>query len=196
MVRKRLCIFLLALALTVSLAACKTNDPSPTEASTAGKETVITIVRGEGVYTVDTEKCTITFGEYTYGYKYEGTKSDYKATFTYPNGQTATWDNDIGSGYTWVDSTYTDSYHLLIALQNALFPQPPVTHVKSKIASSTWLSVLLIGIGALFVAFPEPMARGKFYWWVKNPEPSAFAIAVYVILGIFCILVGVLTLLN
>jgi len=190
---RKFSVLLLALLLVLSLVACKAEEPAATEESTI--YTVTSKWDGKS-YTVDTEKCTVTDGKYTYKYTFEGNASQYRIDFVYPNSQTAFWKQDggsgIGGGYTGGPGTpYADSYQLAEVLVKVLVQQDPSLNAQKGIGGSP-LFLLIILIGIVHLAFPEAMIRFEVTLWIKNAEPSDFAISATRAFGIFAIIVGVI----
>ena len=191
---RKFAVLLLALLLVLSLAACKAEEPAATEESA-----IYSVTRNEGIYTIDTGNCTISLGNYTYKYEFQGDTSAYVVTFLYPNGQSGTWKQNngsgIGIGYTGGFGTlYADSSQLAEVLVKVLVQQDPSLNAQKGIGGSP-LFLLIILIGIVHLAFPEAMIRFEVTLWIKNAEPSDFAISATRALGIFAILFGVIGLL-
>ena len=202
---QRVCVFLLILPLIFALAACKTEDPDPTEAPTTPENMTVYTATSKWdnvAYTVNKENCTVTDGKYTYFYEFEGNASDYKVTITYPDGKTDFWignQNGGSGGGIGFGADYADCSSLaeVIAMGAPKAPAPAVKPAPSKkpnfFAHYAYTATLFL-LGFLFLAFPEAMARRRIYFWAKDAEPSDFAIGFYRVLGAFCILVGVISL--
>lgn len=190
---KRAIAFLLLLPLIFALAACKTEDPSVTDPTES--QSIITLNRDGGIYTIDTEKCTITFWKHTYEYEFVGTASDYKVTIIYPDGQSYVVENG-GCNKPWNGGAYVYVFQLVDALKEALFPKTPEAPPQPSFFDRFGYGILLLALAALFLIFPETLASWKLYFWAKDAEPSEFAILFYRGLGVFCALVGVISLLS
>ena len=201
---QRICVFLLILSLIFALAACKAEDPAPTEAPTTPENMTVYTATSKWdnvTYTVNKENCTVTDGKYTYFYEFEGNASNYKVTITYPDGKTDFWigsPNGGSGGGIGFGTDYADCCFLaeVIAMGAPKAPAPTVKPEPSQepnfYAQFMYTAILFL-LGFLFLVFPEAMARRKIYFWAKNAEPSDFAIGFYRVLGAFCILVGVIS---
>ena len=206
---QRICVFLLILSLIFALAACKAEDPAPTEAPTTPENMTVYTVTDKyngTVYTVDKENGTISDGKYTYFYEFEGNASDYKVTITYPNGTTGSWhqERNHGTGFGFqgglgTDYTYCDNLAEAIAQGALKAPQPPeepkepIKFRGPRAFEQILGSLLLISLGIIFVTKPKEMARAKFSFWVRNAEPSDLAIWMYRIVGVWVTFAGVIT---
>ena len=178
---QRTCVFLLALLLIFALSACQKEDL-----------TVYTVTK-EGIsYTVDRENCTISDGKHTYRYTFEGNASTYNVTIHYPNGASYWWEGTNFGGYGGNSSGYDESLYasgeVLTEILEEKAPKPP------KSFAEILGGLIFLGFGILFAAKPEVFARRRVCLWVKNAEPSDFAISMYRISGVFMIIASVVLL--
>ena len=178
---QRICVFLLALLLIFALSACQKEEL-----------TVYTVTK-EGIsYTVDRENCTIADGKYTYRYTFEGNASTYNATITYPNGASYWWKGTDFGGYGGNSNGYDENLYtsgeVLTDILTEKAPKAP------KSFRNILGGLIFLCFGILFAAKPEVFARRRVYLWVKNAEPSDFAINMYRASGFLMVIVGVVML--
>ncbi len=197
---QRLCVFLLILPLIFALAACKAEDPTPTEAPTTPENMTVYTATGYwsgDSYTVDKEKCTITDGKYTYKYKLEGTDPNYRITVIYPNGHDGVWlcreNGGSGGGFTGgLGTDYADIADLAdVVVQGAPKAPKPVEPEKPKPRKPDGYYIaafFILILGILYTAAPRALHRARYWCVVTDPEPTAFAIIMNRVIGIVMIL--------
>lgn len=174
-------MLLLTLLLAISLAAC------------AAEELAVYTVTKDGVsYTVDREKNTISDGNFTYGFTFEGSADAYRATVTYPNGSSYWWKRDgfSGSGG-WSNDYHEDAYVSGEVLVEVLEEKAPKA---KKPAGNAFAAILFLAFGVFFVIKPRTVTYIRYSLWVKDAEPSEFAIFMCRIAGVLWVIVGIVML--
>ncbi len=175
---KKLCVLLLVLLLAVSLAACAAEDLA-----------VYTVTKDGVSYTVDREKNTISDGNFTYGFTFEGSADAYRATVTYPNGSSYWWKRDgfSGSGG-WSNDYREDAYVSGEVLVEVLEEKAPKA---KKPAGNAFAAILFLAFGVFFIIKPRTVTYIQTFLWVKDAEPSEFAIFMCRIAGVLLVIVGI-----
>ena len=146
-------------------------------------------------YVVNLENRTISDGQYTYHYTITSDSGCTKVTFTYPDGGTYFVEKRNGNafGYGGYNAElYTDGDVLWDILEQHLAANQITLTDKGKLTFEKLLAAFVLwGVGALQLAAPGFFAMLKVIWWVRDAEPSDFAIVMTRISGAICILVGI-----
>ena len=152
----------------------------------APEETVHTVTLNRNgidyAFTVDTENCTISDGQYTYTYTVNGDHT----TITYPNGARYYWTQNgmFGSGG-WDDhydpQTYTDG-DILMDVLSVNAPREKRGNVPA--------GIILILLGIFDAACPRCAWYLSYGWRFKNAEPSDTVLVVSRISGVVAIVIG------
>lgn len=159
-------------ALVLSLSACAKQK------ATASLEPYSTARNGT-VYSVtptDETTGTITDGTYTYSYRYASSASGYSVTFTYPDGETYTWEEDgnFSSGLTSPDfdsGKYPDGMTL-----DRVLKRSPSAKSEEKSTKSWGIILFLLFVGGINTACPQLTWYLDVGWKVKDAEPSEAAL--------------------
>lgn len=176
---KKITAVLLSLFLVFLLLGCDREK--------AIDNNIKTISKKGTVYTIDTAKCIIQDGHYTYSYSF-GTKSK---TIKYPDGQTYTWKelNGIVTGAVSTDfdySTHVDPMILLDVIEDAY-------QTNSKTTSgNAGIGILLLIIGIADAVFAEKVWFLNWGWRYKNTEPSKLVIGIYRCGGVIAAIIGII----
>ncbi len=174
---KKLILFLLILLL---LCSCAAEQPQP------GLDNGII---------VDTAKQTIYDGQYTYQYKVVGNE----ITITYPNGSFFT--KEFGSGFV-VGGGEVDSYEfvspqydLFEAVERIYNPEEPKEEPEEDTghrAGVIFGGLFLAAFGLFLILLPEVACYIRTSIWVRDAEPTEFAIKYTRICGVLCVLISVI----
>jgi hypothetical protein len=158
----------------------------------APEETVHTVtVNRNGIdyaFTVDTEHCTISDGQYTYTYTVNGDHT----TITYPNGARY-WESvsTTGAVISWDDNydpaRYVDGAILARHLTEAY--EGPDDKIQMNGAILLGCPFLVI-VGVFLAWDPVTALEFRYRWWFKNVEPSDWAILSTRISGVILAVMG------
>ena len=177
---KRFCIAILSLLLAVSLVGC--GEQGPMEVTD----------RYGNEYTIDREQGTISDGENTYEYTYEGDSEEYSVTIEYPNGGNYHYGESGGFGSGGGNSKYDPQRYtdadILIGL---LLDNMP----KRGSARNILAALVLIGGGIFLFACPEIAWFWESGWRYKDAEPSALALSATRISGVVAVIIGIIVML-
>ena len=143
-------------------------------------------------YVIDREQGTISDGVYTYAYAYDGDSEVFSISIEYPNGARYTYSqsNGFGSGgYTsnYDEETYASGDILAEVLQN--------TVPKKASARNIFVGILLMGLGAFYMACPRAGWYLSYGWRFKDAEPSDAALIFGRISGAVVLVIGIFTML-
>jgi len=143
-------------------------------------------------YLVDYEKRTITHD----GVVYEYTFDEDSYSITYPNGASY-WMNSNGivTSGGWSDNYDTTIYVSGETLEEVILTARRLqNNSRGSFKGNFLIGLLVIGIGALTIAFPKTHWFLSWGWRYKNSEPSNAALTVSAIMGVIIIIAGVILL--
>ena len=143
-------------------------------------------IRGKQ-FTVDTQAQTLHDGSYTYTYQMSGNH----VQIFYPDG---TW-YDVSTGGGWViswsddfdsspSSKYANGQDLADAVVQATETEPFFTYNRI-------MGIVLVVLGVVYVLWPGIGWKLRYSIWVKDAEPTDFALGVGRAVGAVCIVVGI-----
>lgn len=137
-------------------------------------------------FTVDTEKGTITDGEYVYTYEWDGRGSDHNATITYPNGATYYESmrggvGNMGWSNNYDPDTYVDGDTLLYVLS---------ANAPEERGGNPIVGLILIALGAFYAFLPHAAWYLTYGWRFKDAEPSDAALVISRISGVAVAIFG------
>ncbi len=175
---KKLILLLLSLALL--LWGCASREV----------QTKHTVIAYDLTMAVDTQAKTITHGEDIYTYEISGNTT----RITYPDGS---WylemDNGTGGSISWSDDYSDDGFYLRgMILLSALdqLPKPEPVKVGKLLAA-----LVLMGGGLFLVLKPEVAFGLRYGRWIKDAEPTEYAIGWTRFSGVAAIVIGIILLL-
>ena len=178
---KRFWMIGIALLLILSVCGC------------AQQEQIYKIERNGIVFSVDTEKQTITDGTHIYHYVLSDGASSSTITITYPNGSTF-WDTvtDRGSGSSgWSDDYKADAYVSGWTLSEVVRQTIPKPAPTGKIIAG----LILIALSVVEIVFPQGLWYLRYGWHFKNAEPSEAALIFTRVGGVVGSILGVVLML-
>lgn len=177
---KRFLIVALALVLTVSLVAC--GEQEPLEVTD----------RYGNTYVIDREQGTISDGENTYEYTYEGDSEVFTITIHYPNGGRYQYSQSDGFGTGSGNARYSENFYVAgDLLADILQDNIPKRGSARKILAA----LVLAGGGIFLFACPEVAWYWQSGWRYKNVEPSDMALSFTRISGVVAIIIGIIVVL-
>ena len=185
---KRINLYVLILMLLLSLCAC-------------GKGDVYDVSLDEGTFTVDRVNETITHEGVSYQYDLWKLADGVKIDLTYPDGSTYSWTRMKNMGYgggssDYDENRYVDADTLLDVLEEEM------TALQKGAQSTKFVGLGLISLPiGLFCCFaPRAAWWLEHGWWIKDGEPTDFALAVTkisggvaILIGLFCLLYPIFT---
>ena len=186
---KRFLILLFAFLLTVPLIVF----------AAAANEPISEITAGGVTYTIDRINRTVYDGSYTYKYSITGTPTNWNMTLTYPDGSKFIYEREAGKNIVTGtgnvnERVYASSQTLYNILADQLPKNPPAPAQNKIDIENILCAVLLCGLGAWQLAKPEFFAKAQVIFWVRNAEPSDFAIFMTRLVGALCVFAGILLL--
>ncbi len=153
----------------------------------ASQETVKEVNTWGHTFTVDTQAQTLYDGTYTYSY----TQSGSNVQITYPDGSCyhastdavgiASWNDDYDSS---PFSKYAAGHHLVSAVVEA-------TKEKRIPTYNIVMGSLLIVMGIVTVLWPGLGIKLQYAIWVRDAEPTDFALAFGRVVGVICVIAGI-----
>ena len=174
---KRLCIVILSLLLAVSLVGC--GEQEPLEVTD----------RYGNAYTIDPEQGTISDGENTYEYTYEGDSEDFTITIHYPNGGRYQYSQSNGFGTGSGNARYSENFYVAGELLADILQE----NIPKRGSARNILAALVLAGGGIFLlACPEVAWYWQSGWRYKNAEPSDIALSVTRISGVVAIIIGII----
>ena len=177
---KRLCIVILILVLTLSLAGCGEQGP------------VYAFDRYGNEYTIDREQGTISDGTYTYGYIYDGDSERFSISIEYPNGARYSYNQSGGVGTGGLSSDYDEqTYARGDVLVDVLRDYAP----KKAGPKNVFAGILLMGLGAFHMACPQVGWYLSYGWRFRDAEPSDAALIFGRISGAAALIIGIFVML-
>lgn len=154
---KKLLLLILCLVL---LCGCATEKAPPSS----------------GNITVDADRQILSDGKYTYRYEIDGAE----IIVTYPNGEKIFGKVSNGAVTAYGSgadlSAYADETELLMAVHRAHTVPAPVEEPKSNPVFRCLIWIAIIILGLLAILKPKLLWKLKYGLWVKDPEPTDFAI--------------------
>lgn len=179
MKKKRITVVLVLVLLLASLL------------SGCGKQEPIEVVLPNAVYTVDTEKGTISDGMYTYTYEAD----DNGGTITYPDGSTY-WYRQSGMSVIsgWSDDYDGEKYASGQTLENVL--EKVAEKRKGINFPGILLSLVMFAVGAGHIFAPESAWYISWGWRYKDAEPSDLALTMERIGGVVICIAAVILLIT
>lgn len=174
---KQILPLLLAILLCVSIIGC-------------GREPAVYEQDG---FTVDLDAGTITNGKDLYTFTMTGRDDRSRIEITYPNGASYYFQWNGNSGYGgWSDDydpeRYADGDDLMELLS---FDSP-----AEKRGGNPLLGLVLIVLGLADAIFPSTSWYFSYGWRFKNAEPSKAALVFGRLVGIFCVILGLVLLFS
>jgi len=177
---KRLCIVILILVLTLSLAGCGEQGPE------------YAFDRYGNEYTIDWEAGTISDGTNIYEFTYEGDSEDYSVRIEYPNGGSYHWGESGGFGSGGGNSKYDPKRYtdadILIQLLEENAP-------RGLRLGNILAALVLIGGGIFCIASPETVWFWQSGWRYRDAEPSDMALTASRVSGIAAVIIGIIVML-
>lgn len=178
---KRVYLFCLTVFLAFSLTAC-------------GSPEVYDVYLDEGTFTVDTVNGTITHEGVSYQYDLREYGNTVMIDLTYPDGSTYFWTRTMNVGHgggsdDYDENRYVDADTLLDVLEEE-------TSVRREDQSGQFVVCGLISLPIGLFCFFAPATAWwlEHGWWVKNGEPTDFALAATKFGGVVAILIGLICL--
>lgn len=155
-----------------------------------GTKDIYTVNIGDETYTIDKNNSTVSDEKNTYQYSISGTGEGYTITLTYPNGVKYVFQKQTDgftTGLGGLEGEYDDSvFSNGVNICKALEKEAPKT--KSNFG---WFGTLLLtGIGVFNVCFPKVSLDLAHGWLFKNAEPTTFALNMYRISGVLCLIIA------
>ena len=173
---KRICITIMVLLLVLSLVGC--GEQGPLEVTD----------RYGNEYTIDREQGTISDGENTYEYTYEGDSEVFTITIRYPNGGSYRYSQSNGFGTGSGNAKYSENFYVAgDLLADILQDNLP----KRGSARNILAALVLIGGGIFLFACPEVAWYWESGWRYKDAEPSDVALTVTRISGVVAVIIGI-----
>lgn len=168
---------ILPLALMLALLCCSCFTTYDTSAEVDG-------------YTVDFQTGQITDGENVYEFKWSGDEDEGSATVILPGGASTSlsWNREIATGGA-SGSIPADQYELASKLPDIV---RDALHARKNPPVLPALPILLIGIGALQIAYPQIDWYLTTGWKIKDAEPSNATLVVGRITGGLLVFIGVI----
>lgn len=180
-------IFWLILCLALLLCACE--EP----------QTVFTVEKNGVQYTADIENHTLSDGRYTYNYytigvtDVNGNHSE-TVNIIYPGNESwaVKWDfsgKQTVEKYNWIDGYHDEKYPagtILAEIARDL-PEPKPEMQWAQIIGGG----VLILFGGLQTAFPCALWKWRYALYVRDPEPTEFAMVMGRIAGVILIAAGI-----
>ena len=186
---KKLCCVLLVLLMILAASGCEQEDP------------VVTVEKNGITFTVNKENFTISDGTNVYHYNSVRVSttvgSSTNIRIHYPNGSSYFESTKTNNGITTGNSGWSDDYD-----EDRYLPGAVLVDVVEQVAQIqaprgvTWYLVLVAAVvivfGALNIAFPCFWWQLRYGLYVRDAEPTEFAILMSRIGGGVCITIGVI----
>ena len=154
-----------------------------------------TIEKNGVIFEVNKETNTISDGNYTYIYSFEGNNSDYKVDITYPDGSTYWWNmKGYGGSGGWSDNYDPQKYIDGDVLTNVLLEDAPKAPKHS--GGNIIAIILLIALGVFNIAAPHTAWYLEYGWRYKDAEPSDLAIGFNRLGGVIAVVIAVVLLFS
>lgn len=169
------------LLLTLSLFGC------------AAQETAYTVHKNGIDYYVDTVQKTVSDGENTYYYQFDGDHKNFNISITFPD-NTSYWysqSDGIGSGG-WSGDYVADNYVSADTLIEVIRDKAPKPVDHGKMVGA----ILLMVFGMFNIACPRISWYLEYGWWYKNAEPSDAALIFARAGGVAGIILGIMLLFS
>lgn len=178
---KRIGLYLLTLMMLLSLCAC-------------GKGDVYDVYLDEGIFTVDTVNETITHEGISYPYDLREYGSGVMIDLTYPDGSTYTWTRTMNIGYGGGSDDYDENRYIDADILLDVLEEETSVRREDRSGKFILLGLIAVPIGLFYFFAPKTVWWLEHCWWVKDGEPTDFALAMTKFGGIILILVGLISL--
>lgn len=180
-------VILLLLALALLLCACEEQDPT------------YQVEKNGITFTVDPETLTISDGKNTYHYFYVGMGNEnhmtYDISIYYPDGSTFQWRTEVVDGVSSGGGEGSDGYDPDRYVSGEILVDI-VENIDYSDNSVDWpyivAGIIIIIVGVLNIVFPCFWWQLKYGLYVRDAEPTEFAITMSRIGGGICIAVGLI----